>query len=115
MKKPLSSAKHTVLGEAHNIVYGAEQEKVRKYGPPSESFGKMADILTILTGRQWTAEEVLLVQVVQKQVRESYSHKRDNIVDACGYLSMLNDVKHEKATKQGKDAKRSKATNSKRK
>ena len=32
------------------------------------------------------------VLIAVKLVRESYKHKEDNLIDACGYLKLLNDL-----------------------
>jgi hypothetical protein len=80
-----------ILDKARNIVYGQEH-KERRYGTPGESFGRIAAIATILCGKEISPQDVAKVQIAQKLVRESYAHKEDNLIDLCGYASILNDL-----------------------
>lgn len=79
--EPLSE---TILEEANRLVNGPRQ---KSYGHPSEDFAR--------TGRMWGAilgipdvapSKVALCMVGLKLSREVHQPKRDNRVDACGYM-----------------------------
>lgn len=79
-----------VTAEAHRLVTGDRQDA---YAHPFEDFS--------ITGRMWGAllhrwrdsdevdvppELVGLMMVALKMARETHCHRRDNLVDGCGYL-----------------------------
>ena len=77
----------SVLEEAQRLIQGSRQED---YGPPDVDLGR--------TGRLWGAilgipdvppEKVALCMVGLKISREVNRHKRDNLVDGCGYLGTI--------------------------
>lgn len=78
----------SVCQEADRLVSGARQAD---YGHPIEDFTR--------TGRMWgailklardvTPNEVALCMAALKISREVNKHKRDNLVDACGYIKTL--------------------------
>ena len=37
-------------------------------------------------------KDCAVVMMAVKLVRESYKHKRDNLVDLCGYANILNEI-----------------------
>lgn len=67
-------------------------DRNKAYGPPAESFEKIAMIITILTGKQVTREDVALFNIAQKMVRNSYVVKEDNSVDLVGYGAILREL-----------------------
>lgn len=69
--------------EAETIVNGARQAD---YGHPLDDFSKTAQIWSAILGIDITPEEVALCMVGVKISREVNKPKRDNIVDAHGYL-----------------------------
>ncbi len=82
-----------ILEEAMGIVYkGGKENSDRKYGTPQESFKRISGIASILCGKELSPTDIAKIQIAQKLVRESYAHKRDNLVDLCGYASILNDL-----------------------
>lgn len=82
-----------ILGKAIDIVYkGGQENAERQYGTPAESFERIASIASILCNKEITAVDIAKIQMSQKLVRESYAHKEDNLVDLCGYTSILNDL-----------------------
>lgn len=82
-----------VLHEAINIINGERQDV---YGSPEDSFAKIADYWTTYLGDQMTdritAEDVALMMTLFKIAREANQHKRDNIIDAAGYLGIYADM-----------------------
>ena len=63
------------------------------YGKPEQSFGKIAEIASILSNKDLSIQDCINVMISLKLVRESVNHKEDNLVDAVGYLRILNDYK----------------------
>jgi len=78
----------SILLEAEKIVNGA---RASDYGP-KQSFGKIARVASELTTKELTAKDIIIVLLAVKLVRESYKHKRDNLVDLAGYSKLLNDI-----------------------
>ena len=82
----------TILDEAKAIVEGSRQSD---YGDPVESFDKIAKVASMITGGDLTPKDCCAVMIAVKLVRESFAHKRDNLVDLCGYADLLNRLKGE--------------------
>lgn len=80
----------SILQEALDIVEKRDQEKERQYGPFEEGMERAAAIATNITGKKIVAEDVYLILVALKLSRQSYNHKRDNLLDAISYLGALN-------------------------
>lgn len=75
------------VDEARRIVLG---ERNTAYGNPKDDYVKTAKIWSGLLAHKLkadiTPEEAILLMVGLKLSREMHGHKRDNIVDAHGYL-----------------------------
>lgn len=75
--------------EAFNLVNGGRQDA---YGKPERSFEALADVFTGLLkrklkdGERVTASDACLLMVGLKITRQQNQQKRDNVVDAHGYL-----------------------------
>lgn len=80
MPKPID---HSIAGEAINLVTGDRQAQ---YGHPSRNFQETADLWSVVLGIPVTPEQVALCMVQVKIARELHNPKRDNLVDAIGYL-----------------------------
>lgn len=83
----------SILQEAHRLVHG---DRGADYGHPLDDFTKTAALFNTLRGTTLTAEDVALFMVCVKLSREANRHKRDNLVDACGYLETLTMVMEER-------------------
>lgn len=79
-----------ILERANQIVNLRSEEKDRQYGPFSEGMERAAQIMSGMTGKNFTAKEMYMAMVALKLSRESYAHKTDNILDAVAYLGALN-------------------------
>lgn len=76
----------TILEDAQEIVYGIiPGSRQLDYGDPKISLEKIAQLSSILTQKDLTGLDVVRVLKAVKLVRESYSHRRDNLVDECSY------------------------------
>ena len=80
----------SILSEAEEIVNGSRHSD---YGNARESFGRIATIASVMTGKELSPEDCCAVLMAVKLVRESFAHKRDNLVDLCGYAELLNRLK----------------------
>ena len=80
-----------ILERANEIANKRSEEKERQYGPMEETHKRTAELCSLLTGKEITTTDIYWMKVAMKLAREAYSHKEDNLVDACAYLSGLND------------------------
>jgi hypothetical protein len=87
--------RESILKEAERIVNG---ERANDYGSAEESFNKIASLTNLLlneneiiamTDGYITNTVACKVLIAVKLVRESNKHKRDNLVDLCGYAELL--------------------------
>lgn len=79
-----------ILERANEIVYSRAEEKEREYGPFEEGMKKAADLASILCNKSITTEDMYKCMIALKLSRESYTHKEDNLLDACAYIGSLN-------------------------
>lgn len=84
-----------VLLDAHTVINGERQDV---YGAPEDSFKLIAQYWSTYLGSKGhalidgrdiiNADDVALMMTLLKVAREANQHKRDNIVDAAGYLGI---------------------------
>tara|TARA_Y100000593_G_C4115162_1_gene239880 strand:+ start:174 stop:443 length:270 start_codon:yes stop_codon:yes gene_type:complete len=79
----------SILEEADEIVNHRSEEKERQYGPFSEGMDRAASIFNGMTGLSVTGKEMYIALIALKFSRESYNHKRDNLLDAAAYIGAL--------------------------
>ena len=78
-----------VLDEAKKLITG---DRNCSYGPPTQDFQRTADMMTALfsaklkDGRRFKASDVAWIITLVKASRAQHSAKRDNYVDAAGYM-----------------------------
>jgi hypothetical protein len=77
----------SILTEAERIVNG---DRDVQYGNPNEAFKEYSNILEATFGIKLTPAEICKVQIAIKLGRLKYKHKRDSVVDLCGYAEILN-------------------------
>lgn len=76
-------------------VDGIISERGVNYGDPRESFTQIGEIWSTLLrgklapGQSVSPSDVGLLMAALKIVRQSNTHKRDNLVDAIGYLTIV--------------------------
>lgn len=87
----------SVLQEAERLINGDRQAQ---YSHPTDDYTKTSKAFNALTGHNITPKEAMLFMVCVKLSRECYKAKRDNLVDACGYLGCIE--KHEERLAGGK-------------
>ena len=79
----------TIPDGAKAIVGGSRQSD---YGDPVESFNRIAKTASMIAGNELSSKECCAVLMAVKIVRESFNHKRDNLVDLCGYAHIMNEI-----------------------
>lgn len=85
----MSKNKKSILKEADEIINNRSEEKERQYGPFSEGMDRAASIFNGMTGLNVTGKEMYMALIALKFSRESYNHKRDNLLDAVAYIGAL--------------------------
>ena len=91
--KEIKTENKSILSEAEEIVNGSRHSD---YGDAKESFSRIATIASVMTGKELAPEDSCAVMMAVKLVRESFAHKRDNLVDLCGYAELMNRLKGDK-------------------
>ena len=81
---------NTILDIAKSLVYG---DRRADYGDVRIGFENAASIASTLTDKQLDAEDIVKIMIAVKLSRESVKHKRDNLIDAAGYLELLDILK----------------------
>ena len=76
-----------VLEEANVLV---NKDRNAYYGDPVDTYNKVGTIASVITGKHIEGKDIIKIFIATKLVRESYKHKRDNLVDVCGYSEILN-------------------------
>jgi len=89
-------SKKSILKEADEIINNRSEEKERQYGPFSEGMDRAASIFNGMTGLNITGREMYMALIALKFSRESYNHKRDNLLDAVAYIGALDNYENEK-------------------
>jgi hypothetical protein len=78
----------SILTEAESIVNG---ERAADYGSAHESFRRIGAVTGLISNTDDTpAIRACKTLIAVKLIRESHKHKRDNLVDLCGYAELLN-------------------------
>ena len=80
----------SILQEAIQIRSG---ERNADYGDAVENFDRIAEIYRAISGKYLSAEDCCAVMIAVKLSRERHIHKRDNLVDLCGYADILHLIK----------------------
>lgn len=78
-----------VLLGAHALV---NAERQNDYGPPAASFARIATLWSAYLGNTVTGKDVAVCMALLKLSREAHSHKRDNLLDAAGYIGLAADM-----------------------
>lgn len=88
----------SILLEAHNLIKGQKREE---YGDAEKGMTMIAEQWSLYLQQKYQLKAFLLPEDVcwmmadLKKVRQLLSHKRDNIVDAAGYIGLIQMVSDE--------------------
>ena len=79
----------SILLDAHALINGERQSS---YGPPTPFFTRTAALWSAYLGHTLTGKDVAMCMVLLKVAREANRHKRDNLLDAAGYIGLAADM-----------------------
>lgn len=79
----------SVTEEAHDVV----EMRREAYGHPYENLGTIARLWGEVFGVAISPEDVAICMILVKVAREVNMHKRDNLVDICGYADCISEIK----------------------
>ena len=82
---PVEDVPTDILSEAYGIIRG---ERLQHYGPPTESFERIAGMWSAYIGVELTPNDVCALMVLLKQGRMRDGYHRDSAVDAAGYSAL---------------------------
>jgi len=89
------SVRGQILEDAIEVINGERQDT---YGAPEDSFAIIASYWTtylknkLKPGVELTPKDSVLMMVLFKIAREQNQGKKDNLVDAAGYLGIAGDM-----------------------
>ena len=78
-----------LLDVANDLIYS---ERAKQYGSFKDNMNKISSIFEVLTGIRLSEEQCAKFLISLKLAREGTKHKRDNLVDAVGYIALLDDM-----------------------
>lgn len=79
-----------ILEQANKIVH-ENTDRSELYGSYHECNQRIADLMTILTGKPISVTDVYYLEIAMKLAREIQFHKEENLLDTVAYLGALND------------------------
>ena len=88
-----------VIEEASDIIYGDREET---YGRPSANLERISEQWTLYLRQKYkvpivlSCEDVCWMMVDLKKSRQVNTYKRDNLVDAIGYIALIDRINDEK-------------------
>lgn len=89
-------SKKPLLLEAHDVING---ERRRMYGAPANGLMNVAEQWTLYMRHKYgqtvpglTAEDVCWMMADVKKIRQMAKSKRDNVLDAAGYIGLIEQV-----------------------
>ena len=91
----------SILLDAHSIVY--KDADGHDYGSFDQNMLDACGFATIMTGKQITVDIAFAIMIGLKFAREKQVHKRDNMVDVCGYMEGWNEYKEKQAWAEAKN------------
>lgn len=84
----------SILSEAEEIVNGSRHSD---YGDAANNFHRIANIVNSMYPQlNINAQQCCAVLMAVKLIREGFRHKRDNLVDLCGYAHIMNEINDRK-------------------
>lgn len=91
----MTAKKKPLLLEAHSIITG---ERKDMYGHPANNLKRIADQWTLYLKQKYgfdvglTAQDVCWMMSDLKKTRAMHAHARDHILDAAGYIGLIEEV-----------------------
>lgn len=78
-----------ILNDADVII---SEDRVKDYGDPKICFRTLSELWTSYTGHPITPNDVAMMMVLLKVVRNKHCVKLDNLVDICGYAALAGEL-----------------------
>ena len=78
--------KENILQEAQRITHS---DRNKDYDDPIRNYEHIAKIASAILKKEVTPQDVIMIMIATKLSREQFKHKRDNVVDLCGYAFIL--------------------------
>ena len=78
-----------ILSEAENLING---DRAKDYGDAFTNHKRIADIWSVVMGREVTVKEVILCMIGMKMARLVHDSKSDSWVDICGYAGLGGEI-----------------------
>ena len=75
-----------ILQEAQRITHS---DRNKDYDDPIRNYEHIAKIASAILKKEVTPQDVVMIMIATKLSREQFKHKRDNVVDLCGYAFIL--------------------------
>lgn len=91
--------RRTLIEEATAAI----NDRHQKNDIPERNFSRIADVWSAILNVHITPEQVALMMVGVKLIREAYSHQRDNLVDLIGYTLCLEEIVNAHPAKEDTD------------
>jgi len=91
------SIDRSILLDAHNIVY--KNTDGHDYGSFDQNMQDACNFAMVMTGREVSIDMAYAVLIGLKLAREKHNHKRDNMVDVCGYMEGWAEYKEKQEAK----------------
>lgn len=92
----MTAKKKPLLLEAHAVITG---ERRQMYGSPANGLSSVAEQWTLylhhkygVIGLEITPEDVCWMMADVKKIRQMHNPKRDNVLDAAGYIGLIEEV-----------------------
>jgi hypothetical protein len=95
------SIDRSILLDAHNIVY--KDADGHDYGSFDQNMQDACNFAMVMTGSMVTVDMAYAILIGLKLAREKQSHKRDNMVDVCGYMEGWAEYKDKQAWAEKKN------------
>lgn len=78
-----------LLKISNDLIYS---ERAKEYGSFKDNMTKISVIFEATSGIKLTEEQCAKSLIALKLAREGTKHKRDNLIDAVGYIALLDDM-----------------------
>ena len=78
-----------ILSEAENLING---DRAKDYGDAYVNHKRIADIWSVVMGREVTVREVILCMIGMKMARLVHYSKSDSWIDICGYAGLGGEI-----------------------
>ena len=91
----------SILLDAHNIVY--KDADGHDYGSFDQNMQDACNFAIVMTGSMVAIDMAYAILIGLKLAREKQNHKRDNMVDVCGYMEGWSEYKEKQAWAEAKN------------